>query len=688
MSTSQETARLWHLYPLGEPQPFNVAYNGVVFRGEVVRSNGWDALWGRPLWGDTYFRIVLLSDRGHVLAKEVQDSRIAVCVPARGPSKGRGQVSRELRAIRESQAMYLAQRDQESASIRSYLERQREELEGRLTSQEASRYVSGHIVPPTVLSESAASFFTGPDPASWFQRLASALLAWAYPAIPLEASALPRPVEPEDLPRIYDGIMAATAEGRIALGEFGPGLGLSRPETRHEFDPEGCQVFQVIRSELDGHQGELVWGEIRSLLAHATGLTGPLADLFILAFVHHGRPATELRLASGHGLTFRDGRPVWGTRLTWEFLSLLSWQGDSRSGNDTWGDVFLGLRLHRRDVSWNEALQYASLLCQGLTEVGEGEEEVSKQEHELLDALHELAADVGQARELLKALGGAVPSNEVNQPDTTLQRLLEPCKGRDFLEVYQAVQRAYANPQELLQGLDLLRRMLYLGESLEDIVSTREYLDGSEVASGYEQLSVDRVALLEEMSLSALLDAGHHWPAVRERVRGFQVRYRRAYVEHHASYQLQSARLWASLEDARQKLHALSLLNSLDELGQPVGTDLGQRYISYEQDVRVCEVNTRDLSLGLSPKCGRCQVALGEMPDAQELEAFLRDVDRALGEQNRRLSRVLVDRVLHQRVDQRLEDFLKIVSASDLSALSDVLNQDLTVFIRQLLRDR
>ena len=66
----------------------------------------------------------------------------------------------------------------------------------------------------------------------------------------------------------------------------------------------------------------------------------------------------------------------------------------------------------------------------------------------------------------------------------------------------------------------------------------------------------------------------------------------------------------------------------------------------------------------------------------------MRDVDRALGEQNRRLSRVLVDRVLHQRVDQRLEDFLKIVSASDLSALSDVLNQDLTVFIRQLLRDR
>lgn len=688
MNTSQGSARLWHLYPLGEPQPFSVAHHGVVYKGEVVRSNEWDALWGQPLQGDTYFRIVLLSERENVPVKDVQDSRIAVCIPGRGPSKGRGQVSRELRAIRESQAMYLTQRDQESSPIRSYLERQREELEGRLASQEASRYVSGHIVSPAVLSESPDSLFAGPDPAAWFQRLASTLLTWAYPAIPLEESALPRPVEPEDVPRIYDGMMAATAEGRTALGEFGPGLGLSRLQARHEFDPEGCQVFQVIHAELDGHQGELVWGEIRSLLAHATGLTGPLASLFILAFIYHGRPAMELRLASGHGLTFRDGRPVWGTRLTREFLSLLSWQGDSKSGNDAWGDVLLGLRLHRRDVSWNEALQYTSLLCQGLTEADDGSDEVSKQERELLDALHELAADVGQARELLKALSGAVPGSNVDEPDMALQRLLEPCKGRDFLEVHQAVQRAYTNPQELLQGLDLLRRMLYLRESSEDIVSTRGYLDGAEAVSGYDQLSVDRAALLEEMSVAVLLDASHRWPAVRERVREFQVRYRRAYAQHHESYQSLSARLWASLEDVRQKLDALSLLNSLDDLGRPVGTDLGQRYIAYEQEVRVCEVNTGDLSLDLNPKCERCQVALGQMPHAQEQESFFRDVDRALGEQNRRLSRVLVERVLHQRVDQRLEDFLKIVSASDLSALSNVLNQELTLFIRQLIRDQ
>ena len=79
------------------------------------------------------------------------------------------------------------------------------------------------------------------------------------------------------------------------------------------------------------------------------------------------------------------------------------------------------------------------------------------------------------------------------------------------------------------------------------------------------------------------------------------------------------------------------------------------------------------------------RVALGEMPPIQELENFMRDVGRALGEQNRRLSRILVDRIIHDRVDQRLEAFLKTVQASDLSALSNTLNTELALFIRRLL---
>jgi hypothetical protein len=60
-------------------------------------------------------------------------------------------------------------------------------------------------------------------------------------------------------------------------------------------------------------------------------------------------------------------------------------------------------------------------------------------------------------------------------------------------------------------------------------------------------------------------------------------------------------------------------------------------------------------------------------------------IDEVLEEKNRRLSNLLVERVLEDNNDQRLNDFIAIVQASDLSALSNTLNEDLLAFIRQLL---
>ncbi len=61
------------------------------------------------------------------------------------------------------------------------------------------------------------------------------------------------------------------------------------------------------------------------------------------------------------------------------------------------------------------------------------------------------------------------------------------------------------------------------------------------------------------------------------------------------------------------------------------------------------------------------------------------EIDGVLEDKNRRLSNLLVERVLEGNNDQRLGDFIAIVQASDLSALSNTLNEDLLGFIRQLL---
>ena len=60
-------------------------------------------------------------------------------------------------------------------------------------------------------------------------------------------------------------------------------------------------------------------------------------------------------------------------------------------------------------------------------------------------------------------------------------------------------------------------------------------------------------------------------------------------------------------------------------------------------------------------------------------------INGVLEDKNRRLSNPLVELVLEGNNDQRLGDFMTIVQTSDLSALSNTLNEDLLAFIRRLL---
>ena len=572
-------------------------------------------------------------------------------------------------------------RHPETGFIRSYMESQREQLEGQLVGEEAARYAAGSIESPTVFSEDIDWFFAGSEPAAWFQRLGSALLSWAYPLLPLESSLMPRPVTPEEVPRIYEAIFASSAEAKAPLIEFGPGLGLSKPQAPSEFDPEGCQVFRQIQIELESSQGEVLWEHILLQLSHAYGLTRPLATLYLMAFAYGGQPDIELGLAPRHTLNLREGQVVRGRRLTRELIPLLSWRSDLFSRR------IVSLRFPKLEISWNDTLQYLSFLCQGLQETEEDSPDISIQERPLLDALSTLSRDTDRAGEVLETLGRTVPSPNCEELIAVLRNLSEVCAGGNFRRVYELCRGAYGDPQELLRCMDLLRRVLELGESQTDIVDMKTYLNDATVQGGHDQLSLDRRALLEEMSLAALLGGVHGWAAVRGQIRQYQDRYRRAYISHHDDYQRDASRIWVSLEDSRLKLHALSLLNSIVELGDPVGAALVERYIGLEHDTRRCGVNPREFPLHTDPRCAECQIALGDMPPGQELELFLRDLDRALAEQNRRLSLVLVERILEDRVDQRIEYFLKIVQASDLSALSHTLDAELALFIRELLRN-
>ena len=675
MRGSTEYADLWRV------EPFSADYGGLVYSGEVVYADTWDAGLGQALEGDVHFRIVMLRRRRPVPAADIQDSRIAVCVPGRAPSRDRSELNKELSAIRETQGLYLTRRTLETGVVRDYLERHHEKLQERLAGEEAALYAAGHIQSPAPAASEIKDIFAGAEPSVWYEKLARVLLSWAYPSLPVDASLLPRPLSSEDIRSVYEAIFAARSDDRGALGEFGPGLDLSGAPDPQTFSPSESTVFRQIRDELSRCQGELAWKEIQDLLVLAVGLTRPLATLYLLAFVYFGEPEAELRLAPEHRQMFRDGRHVRGSRLTRESIPYLQWPEDGV------GEGIETLTYLRQEISWNDALLYSAVLCQGLTEIEDDPAQVSRQESELLSALHELDTDVKYALELLEALSTALGADEGGSR-SALQGLLRVCRATEFRQVHDLARDVYYGPQKLLEALELLRRVLIIGDSLGEIVETRDYIDVATVESGYSELGVDRTALLEVISSPVSLAGAPGWPVVKERARDFQRRYRRAYIGFHGRYHRQVAQLRASLEASRPKLHAVELLDRLDELGAPMGLALLERYGILERGLWLCAVTLSDLDLESTPRCADCLVVLGKVPPATELEGYVKDLDMALAEQNRRLSRLLVRRILDDQVDERLDSFLKIVQASDLSALCNTLNDDMLQLIRRILGDR
>ena len=679
MTPSTDPTVSWSGQLQGQPRMLIVEYRGLEYAGEVVGLESWDAAWGRPLEGDAYFRVVLLDERGEVNSDELRDSRIAVCVPSRRAAMRGPDVTSELSAIRETQALYHTKRGEGADLVRGYLRDQREDLEHRLVADEAARYAGGRIVSPTVFPNDLDWVFAGTDAGEWYRRLAMALLSWAYPSPPVDSDMLPGPLRSPDAPAILRAILAEAAEQGSLLERFGPALGLSSTANPSSFDPSGCPVFRDIAEQLETSPGDVPWSEIQRRLAHGLGLTHRLAALYVLAFVHYARPETTLSLVRGHGVHLWDRRPLQGDTLSREFLPLVAWPEDLLSGE------IRALRLIPSRVTWNGALAYTSMLCQGLEEAEDGSTEAASQERELLGSLGILATDVEHAGEIVDRLSELLPGPELEETSAGLARLQRLCGASDFRSLYSEARALDGGPRRLMLDIQVPVRVLRLGESLDEVASVGAYLAGVGSSVG-GQLALDRDALLAEMSPTELVAGPERWPAIMARFREYHARYRRTYTNHHARYQLQASDVASVLDDCRQKLHALSLLNSIGELGDPVGHDLGRRYIDLEPEVKRCPVDTGALDLEASPLCESCGVALGDLPPRREVGLFASDLERALGEHSRRLGAILVQRILQGRADHRLEALLKIVQASDLSSLSSVLDYELAGFIQEFLR--
>ena len=91
------------------------------------------------------------------------------------------------------------------------------------------------------------------------------------------------------------------------------------------------------------------------------------------------------------------------------------------------------------------------------------------------------------------------------------------------------------------------------------------------------------------------------------------------------------------------------------------------------------------LDLSNEPHSPECQIGLAQTVPSAELARLTPQVDMALGVKTREVGRQLVEKALADGTDERWQEFLQIVQASELSSLANTLDNDLVTFIRQLL---
>lgn len=214
----------------------------------------------------------------------------------------------------------------------------------------------------------------------------------------------------------------------------------------------------------------------------------------------------------------------------------------------------------------------------------------------------------------------------------------------------------------------------------------RVYVDAADPAEAESELADDYPYTKEQISFVALLNQPHLLDGMRATFEAFRARYVQAYAVHHAAYWVTSAVLRRTLDEAKPAAAALARLNHLEALGPPMGIAELQAYDSLSNSRWQCGQEDLEAKLADNPLCPTCSITLSDQPPSEQVAEIVSDVERDLGGQQVRLAVEAVRRIL-ARGGERIEQFLKVVQASDLSGLALVLDDELLAFISDLLAE-
>jgi hypothetical protein len=312
--------------------------------------------------------------------------------------------------------------------------------------------------------------------------------------------------------------------------------------------------------------------------------------------------------------------------------------------------------------------------------------------------------------------------------DRALATALEgACRNRDTLvaamgenNAYLSLeqQRAFAAFIELVEGgatalielgADQSRResaiavvaayeaLAIVAESLPRLRIMREYLaatqlpaaEGEDVDGDRElqALELECQMLTVALNPGALAGSGRNLEALEARFQKFKWTYVRQYRAAHDQFRLELERLVPDTADAHLHLDALRRLNTIAALGAAAAPELDAAMVALEHRLAPCDFGGA-LAPEVTPCCPRCGYLLGALSPRRELSDLGGRAHRALQSKLATLAQSAISRLIRQNdSNHRLEGFLKIVQAAQTEALVRVLDDELALYLTNLLNE-
>ena len=644
---------------LGQAQAWTVDHRSQEYRGEVIVSEAVDPAFGQPLGQDAYFRVVFFTVPRRIPAGRIHDPRVAMAVPQRSLKEAWETIGRELRPIHEAKAKYISSRDQEVPALRRSMDERESSIRGELARRYRTSFSLGRIYTHPDISIRSRDIFTEEDPESWTDNLASAVLSQNYPSIPFNYENLPFAVTNDVILAVFRLLFQAdgdtTGVGRTAASA----LGLARSESPAVFDG-----------------GEMPAPAMLRILTDRFGLTRPLATLFLLGFVR--KADAEISLAPGHAVESRRGGPFLSDHITSDLIAEISFPHML--------DEPLGTLRIQSALTSDTILPYATLLVEGLGS-GDGATFAAGEERRLLERLSAIGREVLQVIEALNVMEAALGAGPSDSRDV-LAGLQALCAVSSHREFYSVARESFYSPSGLSDALEHFGRLGKLAEIAPVIAGIKRYLDRMTFGPQHGDLLFERDTLAARIEPNSLAENPSLWSSIEEEFQRLRDRYANAYVAHHGRYYQEALELNNRLASLKPKVDALTRFIQIEELGEPLGTDVPQRFKDVSASVRVCSTQASDLTLEDAPDCPGCGLPLDSQVPRSQVELLGGAIEGAMREYNRRLGSQGVRQVLVHPTREQLDKFVNLVQVADPSALANVLDDRVVEFLRQFLRDR